>query len=348
VNHHPLSRRWVFALLAGAFALPLAAQTPSLMLYEGPDRAQKLAAAAAKEQTLNVYTAMRPQDVQAVIGPFEKKHGIKVNLWRSGSDSVMRRVITEGRARRFEVDAVMIPSPELEAVRREKLLQPISSPYFADLNPGSLPAHREWATVLMNVLVQAYNTAAVRKEDLPKTYQELADAKWKGKLGIESQVSEWYTTVVREMGEEKGVKMFDDIAAKSGISARVGMSLLHNLVVAGEVPLALTMYIDLPEKSKRAGKPIDWFALEPVVAMGFNLGVARNAPHPNAALLFVDYMLSPETQKLLASLYYYPVSGKAQTPYPNLRMKVVDPAYTVDTADTWMKSFEDVVIKRAK
>jgi iron(III) transport system substrate-binding protein len=78
------------------------------------------------------------------------------------------------------------------------------------------------------------------------------------------------------------------------------------------------------------------------------VGVARNAPHPHAALLFVDYMLSPQTQKLLASLHYQPASGKVPTPYPNLRTKIVDPAYAVDNADRWTKSFEDVVTRRAR
>ncbi len=344
-----LSRRLCLALAAASVVSPLAAQTSSLMQYAGADRSRKLAEAAAGEQVLNLYTAFRPQDLQAIVGPFEKKHAIKVTVWRSGSDNVMRRVITEAGGKRFEADVVMITSPELEAVRREKLLQPVHSPYFSDLtHPASRPAHREWATVLLNVWVQAYNTSLVRRQDLPRTYQDLADPKWKGKLGVEAKVSEWYTTVAREMGEQKGIQMFKDIVGRNGVSVRQGMSLLNNLVVAGEVPLALSMYIDLPEKAKRAGKPVDWFTLEPVVAMGFNVGVARHAPHPHAALLFVDYMLSPETQKLLASLFYYPASNKAETPYPDMRIKIVDPVYTIDTFDAWTKSYEDVVTKHAR
>jgi iron(III) transport system substrate-binding protein len=129
---------------------------------------------------------------------------------------------------------------------------------------------------------------------------------------------------------------------------RLGMSLLNNMVVAGEVPLALAMYIDLPEKGKRAGQPIDWFALEPVMAMGFNVSVARLAPHPNAAALFEDYMLSPETQKLLSSLFFYPASTKAQSIYPKLNVKLIDPVFSVDTYDKWNKSYEDVVTKRTR
>ena len=127
------------------------------------------------------------------------------------------------------------------------------------------------------------------------------------------------------------------------MSTRIGVSLLHNLVIAGEVPLAMTVYIDLPEKDKRAGKPVDWFVMEPVVAQGFNMGLAQRAPHPHAAQLFYDYMLSPQTQQLLASLHYYPTNTKVASPYPGLHLDVVDPVSTLDTYGKWSKLFEETV-----
>jgi iron(III) transport system substrate-binding protein len=144
--------------------------------------------------------------------------------------------------------------------------------------------------------------------------------------------------------------MFHDIVATNGVSVRQGMSLLQNLVLAREVPLALTMYIDLAEKSKRAGKPIEWFSMDPPVAEGFNIGVMKQSPHPASALLFYDYMLSPETQQLLASKFYYPASAKIVSPYPELAkaMKYVDPGYTVDNVAKWTKSYNDVVTNQAK
>jgi iron(III) transport system substrate-binding protein len=345
----------VTASLIGIFAaVPTLAQTAapaaSLMQYEGADRTDKLIAAAAKEDnTLTLYTAFRPEDLPAIIGPFEKKYNIKVKAWRSGSDNVTQRVLTEASGKRFEVDAIMEPAQDMEAIRREQLLQPVKSPYFKDLAKGAVPAHREYASVLLNVVVQAYNPTVLKKEDLPKSFEDLTDPKWKGKLGIESKAEEWYATVVNSRGEQKGIKMFHDITQTNGVSVRLGMSLLHNLVLAREVPLALTMYIDLAEKSKRAGKPIDWFSLDPAVAEGFNIGLARQSPHPNAALLFYDYMLSPEVQQLLASKMYYPASAKVASPYPELAktMKFVDPGYTVDNSAKWTKSYSDVVTNQA-
>ncbi len=361
----PPVTQWITGLLIfSSFALNAAAQTsipsnsgtpgvaavsaaPNLLQYDKPDRAEKILEAANKEGTLTLYTAFRPQDLPLIIAPFEAKYGIKVKAWRSGSNNVTQRVVREASGKRPEVDVIMMPASEMEAVYREKLLQPVSSPFTKDLIASALPAHRHWSTVFMNVTVHSYNTQLIKKEDLPKSYNDLMDPKWKGKLGVESKAEEWYSKVVTLMGEEKGTKYFRDLVAKNGMSARLGASLLHNLVIAGEVPLAMTVYIDLPEKDKRLGKPVDWFALDPVVAQGFNVSIAQKAQHPHAAMLFYDYMLSPETQKLLASLHYYPASTKVTNPYPHMKIEVIDPVSTMDNFTKWSKSFDEVVIKNS-
>ncbi len=324
------------------------AQTESLLLSEAPDRAAKVMAAATKEGSLTLYTAFRPQDLPIVLAPFEKKYGIKVNAWRSGSNNVTQRVLREAGSKNAVVDVVMMPATEMVALYREKILQPVTSPHFKDLLATAVPPHKNWSTVFMNVTVQTYNTNLVKKADLPKTYADLLDPRWKGNLGVEAKADEWFSKVVLAQGEEKGIKLFKDVVARNGISTRLGVSLLHNLVIAGEVPLALTVYIDIPEKDKRAGKPVDWFTLEPVVAQGFNMGIAQKTLHPNAALLFYDYMLSPETQKLLASLHYYPASTKTPSPYPGLKLDVIDPVYSVDNFAKWNKAFEDTMTKQAR
>ncbi len=323
------------------------AGSPNLLQYDKSDRTEKLLEAATKDGTLTLYTAFRPQDLPLIIAPFEAKYGIKVKAWRSGSNNVTQRVVREAAGKRPEVDVIMMPASEMEALYREKLLQAVSSPATKDLIANTVPAHKQWATVFMNVTVHSYNTQLIKKEDLPKTYNDLLDPKWKGKLGVESKAEEWYSKVVTVMGEEKGTKFFRELVTKNGMSARLGASLLHNLVIAGEVPLAMTVYIDLPEKDKRAGKPVDWFALDPVVAQGFNMSIAQKSQHPNAALLFYDYMLSPETQKLLTTLHYYPANAKVPNPYPNMKIEVIDPVITMDTFSKWTKSFDDVVIKNS-
>jgi iron(III) transport system substrate-binding protein len=212
--------------------------------------------------------------------------------------------------------------------------------------PGAVPKHREWAATILSVWVQAYNTQAVKKEDLPRTYKDLLDPKWKGKLGIEVKNDDWFATVVHQMGEQQGIAYFKELVAKNGISPRQGHTLLNNMVVSGEVPLALTVYNYMPEQAKKKGAPIDWFVIEPAIARANAVGVARNAPHPNAALLFYEYLLGPDGQNAMVKIDYVPTNQKVESPLKGVKITTTDPVRSLDESAKWSKLFEDTVTKR--
>jgi len=212
-----------------------------------------------------------------------------------------------------------------------------------------VPAHKAWAATILSVWVQAYNTGAVKKSDLPKTYQDLLDPKWKGKLGIEAKNDDWFATVVHLMGgEEKGLAFFRELVAKNGISVRHGHTLLNNMVVSGEVPMALTVYNYMPEQAKKKGAPIDWFAIEPAVARSNAVGVATKAPHPNAALLFYEYLLGPEGQQAMVSVDYVPTNTKVASPLTGIKIVTTDPIRSLDESAKWSKLFEEIIVKQGK
>jgi iron(III) transport system substrate-binding protein len=313
--------------------------------YEGADREKLLVENAKKEGSLSLYTSMTNEDVSKLISGFEKKYGIKVNLWRAGADKVLQKVVAEAKANRF-ADVVDISGPELEALHREGLLQEVKSPYLKDLIPEAIPPHREWVATRSNIFVQAYNTNKVKKEDLPKTWEELADPKWKGILGIEAEDSDWYATVVKEIGDEKGQKLFPKIVAQNGVSVRKGHTLLTEMTVSSEVPIALTVYNFTAEQFKKSGAPVDWFTISPAVARPNGSAVIRNAPHPYAATLFYDFSISEEGQKILAGLDFAVTNRKVHTPYENIRLKFVDSSIILDENQKWEKLFNDTFAKQ--
>jgi iron(III) transport system substrate-binding protein len=332
-------------LFACALASGHAGAQSMLFDYSGPDRMQRIVAAAKKEGSLTMYTTFAEKDQPTLMKPFEAKYGVKVNIWRAGTDKVLQRTLAEAAAKRYDVDVIHFGSPEMEALAREKILQAVNSPVHKDLQPGSVPPHREWAATLLSVWVQVYNTNLIKKRDLPRTYQDLLDPKWKGKLGIEAKDEDWFASVVDVMGGgEKGLQFFRDLVARNGISARTGHTLLNNMVIAGEVPLALTVYNYMPEQSKRRGAPIDWFALEPAIARSNAIGIARRAPHPNAALLFYEYMLG-EGQRYLVKMDYVPSNTKAASPLKGVKILPTDPVRTLDESDKWTRLFENIVLK---
>ena len=143
--------------------------------------ARDIAAAAKKEGTLTLYTTIAEKDLPTLVKPFESKYGVKVNVWRAGTSNVLQRAVAEASAKKYDVDVVHIGSPEMEALAREQVLLPIDSPVHKDLQPGSVPAHRQWAATLLSVWVQAYNTKLVKKETLPEDLQGPARSEVEGK-----------------------------------------------------------------------------------------------------------------------------------------------------------------------
>src|SRR5256712_4699380 len=285
--------------VAANFSLAQAPASPAL--DEGAGRTARLVANAKREGSLSLYASLAEKDLIRLVSEFERRYAIKVNVWRSGKNNVLRRAVPEARAGRFEADVVHNPSPEMELLHRERLLQEVRSPYQRELIPEAVAPHREWAGPRVYIFVQAYNTNRVTPEELPKTFRDLLDPRWKGRIAVEAKEQEWFFTLVREMGGEAGLEFFRDLVATNGLTVRNGNALLNNLVVAGGVPLALTLYSYLPEQSRNSGAPIGWFAVAASVPYTDGIGVMKRAPHPHAAVPFSDFVLG-DGQTLLAEL----------------------------------------------
>src|SRR5437870_10775695 len=331
-------------LLFGASALAQPNRVVEIAGYEGSDRQQKLIDGARKEKELTFYSSVPPQDIAALVAAFDKKYGVKVKVWRADSEGFLQRVLSEARARRFEVDVMAGSSSALEPLYRENLLQEVKSPYLADIRPEAIAPHRQWVAVYLSTFVQAYNTELVRKDSLPKTYYDLLRPQWKDKLGIEAEDFDWFAQVVMDIGEAQGLRLFRDIVASNGISVRKGHSLLTNLVVAGEVPLALTAYGFLAEQAKRKGAPLDWFVVPPVIARPTAGGRARHAPHPRAAGPFFEFLIGEEGQQILASRQFVPVSRTIETALNKGPLQIIDSAAILDQARKWQDLYQKTVV----
>jgi iron(III) transport system substrate-binding protein len=329
-------------------AAPAAAQNGTLAelaAYAGPDRTERLVAGAKREGTVTIYTSLTVEDMKVLGGAFEKKYGVKLQSWRGSSEDIVQRAVVEARGGRSEVDAIETSAAEMESMHREQLFQAVKSPYLADLNPGAVRPHGEWVGDRLNLITAAYNTDLVKKADLPKSYEDLLAPKWKGKLGMDGEDSVWFGAVLEAMGEERGIKIFRELVRGNGLSTRRGHTLLTNLVISGEVPLARTAYQYRIEQLKKSGAPVDWLVIPPGISRFLGTGVMRRAPHPNAAVLFLDFMLS-DAQSLLLGREFTPTNMKVkplETPF-----KVIDPAEILDQGDKWAKLFDEIIIKQGR
>lgn len=348
-----LSRTLSIAVaICGLFVVGMAAAQPSkptatLALYDGADREQRLLVGAKQEGALTVYTSLTVEDITDLAAAFEKKYGIKLKFWRAGSEKIVQRILSETRAGRFDFDVVETNGPELEALRREQLLQKAYSPYFVDLVPQAILPHQEWVGTRLNMFVQIYNTKLVKKEDFPKSYQDLLDPKWKGRLGIEAEDVDWFLTVIKDLGEDKGLKLFRDIVSTNGLSVRKGHTLLAGLVASGEVPLGLTVYNHNADKLKKKGAPVEWDVIQPAIIRANGMAVSKKPAHPHAASLFYDFMLS-DGQKILAKNEYLTASRKGNSILDKMQLKFVDAVAVLDESAKWEKLYAEIITRQSQ
>jgi iron(III) transport system substrate-binding protein len=310
--------------------------------------AQDRVAAARKEGTLTLYTTIAEKDLPTLLKPFESKYGIKVTIWRAGTSNVLQRAVQETAAKKYDVDVIHIGSPEMEALAREQILLPITSPVQNDLQAGSVPAHHQWAATLLSVWVQAYNTKLIKKDQLPKTYKDLLDPKWKGKLGIEGKDEDWFASVVDIMGGgETGLKFFRDLMATNGLSVRQGHTLLNNLVISGR-GAARAQHLQLHAGAGEEEGRADRLVRARTGDCAFERGRRRQAcaaPECGHAVLRLSARRRPAVLRqhgLRAQQHPGAVTAEG------IRIVQANPARSLDESDKWTSLFEQVVVRRAK
>jgi iron(III) transport system substrate-binding protein len=344
-------RAAVFAVLLlavpGVLAQDREPRNREVYQYRGPDRDSKLLAAARKEGALTLYTTMTPEDAGPLLAGFEKKYGVKVNMWRGLNQKLVQRAVAESRAGRPAADAFEGSGHGMEILRREGLIERFWSPGFADIPPEAFPSHGDYAPDNLLFFVMGYNTKLVKPADVPKSYDDLLQPRWAGNLGIEASDVVWFAAVAKAMGEAKGLAYFERLAATRP-QIRSGHTLMTELVAAGEIPIALTLYNQAVDKLKEKGAPIEWKALPPAFGRADGIALARQARHPNAALLFADYLLSPEGQRFIRQASRVPVNRKVDIAFAREQFRIIDMSTMMDEWDGWEKRFETLFLKARK
>ncbi len=344
------------AALAAIAACAAGAIEPSpgvaaVAAYRGADRTARLIAGARKEGSLMLYSSLTQEDQLRLGEDFKKRFGVTLKFWRGSQAHILQRVTSETRAGRFDFDVLETNAPQLEPLAREGLLQRMDSPAAEqELMPATVPAHGEWMPDRLNLVVYAYNTAAVKPGEIPKTWPELLDARWKNRIGMESTNVEWFTTIVESMGEEAGLDHFRRMG-DNGVAVRTGHTHSTGRVIAGEIPLMMGVYSHDVDRMKAKGAPIDWFVIPPAVVLPSAVAVSRRAPHPHAAALFYDYMLT-DGQRFHTEVYRVPANRNYDSPVRRLvregqALRIVNAQRGVDDYDKWLRLYKKLIVDRS-
>ena len=253
---------------------------------------------ARREGELVYYASMNVAEANAVIGAFEKRYPfIKVKLNRIGSEKLLTRVLTEARAKKIFADVIQTVEFSMHIFSRSGILARYT-PQANSIYPKEFKEEGFWTTVYYNAYVTGYNTRLVTARALPKSYDDLLDPKWKGALMMEGTKADWFAGMLQILGQERGLKYMRALA-KQQPSPREGHELLAQLIVAGEGLFDINIPAASVERMKERGAPIEWTALGEVPAIMVGIGLSAQAPHPNAAKVFLDFVLSREGQKLM-------------------------------------------------
>jgi iron(III) transport system substrate-binding protein len=303
---------------------------------------------AKAEGEVVLYTAWGLDTVQAIQKAFAKRYPfIKFEVRRTGSERLLNIAITEHKQKIFRAD--LFSGSHLAMINHKKVghLQKYVNAEQRAFPKEYKDADGFWTAFYMDTRVLAYNTRMANRDELPKTYEELLLAKWKGKMAMDDADYILYGTLLEIMGRDRGLSFMKRLAQQELI-IRSGHSLLTQLLIAGEFPIYLDGFGSNIEKFKSQAAPIDWVPLEPVIVSLNPVGLAVNAPHPNAARLLLDFLLSKEGQEVGRTVGKLPARGDVEAPYPRLTkgLKLFPvPPSVADRYGEIVKEFREVFLK---
>jgi len=253
--------------------------------------------AAKREGEIVFYASMNLAEANIMIAEFEKRYpSLQVKLNRAGSEKLLTRVLAEARAKRVAADVIQTVEFSMHILKRSGVLARYIAPSDF-LYPKNFKDEGFWTTVYYNPYVTAYNTRLVAPRMAPKTYDDLLDPKWKGKMTMEDTKADWFAGMLQIMGQERGLQYMRQLAKQEPM-LREGHELLAQLIAAGEGFFDINIPASSVDRMKEKGAPIDWIALGEAPAIMVGIGLASQAAHVNAAKLFMDFALSREGQRL--------------------------------------------------
>src|SRR3989338_10826910 len=267
----------------------------------------KVVEGAKKEGEVVWYTTMTLDQSKQVVDAFQKKYPfIKPTLFRTGGGPMLNKIMTEVRGGRHAWDILVGRGEMVLPLMERKLLASYLSAETKAIDSQLVDKEGYWTAYYINTYVLGWNTKMVKKADVPTSYEELLNPKWKGgQISIDTEAYGMLQGLIGLWGKEKAVSYFKRLAAMDPVPKR-GNTERVQMAVAGEYPLIIA-YNQTIQRMTSRGAPIDWVALEPAVVQVNPAMVASNAPHPNASRLFVDFILSKQGAELLRSFQRIPV-----------------------------------------
>jgi ABC-type Fe3+ transport system substrate-binding protein len=344
----------VTALLLGLAGAAAGGSAPADSLTPARAADTSLYQAARREGEVVWYTALIvTQAVRPLIAAFNKKYpGIEVRYVLADSGPTAIKIMTEARTGRVQsdvFDGIDTTPPLVEAGLVEPYIPSEANKYPPELRDPN----GRWNALVLYFLTPAVNTDLVAKPDIPRTPQDLLDPKWKGKIAWSTAAAAgapvYVGSVLRLMGEQTGMAFLQALSKQDIVNLDATNRAILDQVILGEYPIALNIFNHHAVLSAQKGAPVAWLRLEPISGLLHSVGLTRNAPHPNAGKLLIDFLTSEEGQRTLADVEYLPampaVAAKTQELKPEaggFKAIMLSPEIVTQNRDRWMAIKKDL------
>ncbi len=313
---------------------------PELAVYNSADREQLLIAGAKKEGKVIWYTALAGASYKELARGFEAKYGVPVEAYRGNSKDLISRVLAEAQAKKFLMDVAESSLPLLMVMRSMSLLAPFNLPHLArylpeakeDAGKGSV----YWATDRESYMGFAYKKEKLPASAVPNNYDGLLNPALRGRMAMTT--SDTGTRTVGAMLKIKGEEYLKKLRAQDITLHSVSAQALNDMIISGEVEASPTIFRNHVLVAMQKHAPVAWVPMEVVPASGGSAGISAQAPHPYAAVLFVDFLFSPDGQKILENYEY----GSAAKDY-GFKRWYIERGYTLDQLEKESERWEKLL-----
>jgi iron(III) transport system substrate-binding protein len=296
----------------------------------GSQREQKLIEGAKREGTLIEYGITATDNYQRVLEEFNKKYPfITTHYQRGGAVDTYNKIVNEARAKTYNADIISLNPGQAYTIFKDGLLDPYLSPSRQGIKKEFLDKDGYWTTLHHQVVVLGYNTNKVKKDEIPKSYEDVLDPRWKGRIVMDDEDMDLFGTIVEYWGKQKGIAYFKKLAEHEP-SMRRGHTFEAQLLSIGETDMIPWLFGYRVLELIRKGAPMGFVLLKPVLTLPTHVMLAKNAPHPHSAALFLDWALSRDgAMKILAEEFGIPTARSGyKTKSPELEIPeylAVDP-----------------------
>lgn len=307
---------------------------------------EALIAGAKKEGKVVLYTSNNSKDVQPVFNAFKKRYPfLEAQSLDANCPELAEKFLSEERAGKHLADVVACDSWDTERFKKEKLVARYVPASAKNFPQGLKDPEGYWATDNYTFFVLGYNKSLVDEKDVPKTWFDILDPKWQGKIAVPFMEHRIYAGWEQRLGDEKARQMVEGLK-KQKLLLRKGHSQIANFLAAGEFPLAIA-FVHHVEQARGRGAPVDWVkTLDPLPANIRGVAVSAAAPHPNAARLFVDFYLSKDAQQIIADRWgKVPGNPEVQSPYAkfkDIKVYPLDGRLLIDKSDHYKRIAKEI------